>query len=143
MVEVIAMQETRRGRLRAFLNAECGGNNSELARRTKKKQSYISDLLRGSKSFGEKVAREMEARLGLDAGYLDKAQDSPPSKVRESPPPYTAIAPDDYPALLAQRVRGWDEAQQLALLNFVETMNAAHRERQPRPRKGPTPHRQK
>lgn len=143
MPKVIAMQETRRVRLRAFLDAECGGNKTELARRTKKKQSYISDLLRGSKSFGEKVAREMETRLGLDAGHLDRAQDSPPSKVRESPPPYMAIAPDDFPTLIAQRVRGWDEAQQLALLNFVETMNAAHREKPARPRKAPAPHRPK
>lgn len=143
MLKVIAMQETRRDRLRLFLDAECGGNKTELARRTKKKQSYISDLLRGSKSFGEKVAREMETRLGLEAGHLDRAPNLAPGKVRESPPPYMAIAPDDFPALIAQRVRGWDEAQQLALLNFLETMNAAHRERPPRHRKAPAAHRQK
>lgn len=42
-----------------------------LAKRVGGRTSYWSDLLRGQKSFGEKVARKVEEKLGWPRGCLD------------------------------------------------------------------------
>lgn len=137
------MQDIRIAQLQAYLLNECAGNKSELSRLTRKSQSYISDLLRGKKSFGEKAARGMEQSLKLTPGYFDQVQSAKAKGIRVTSSPYADIAPDDYPALLANRVRDWDEGEQLALLNFIEAINAAARERRVSARKRPVPHRQK
>jgi hypothetical protein len=131
----------RRKNLADLIADRYHARQSEFAEAVKRQPDYISRQISGTKGFGEKLARSYEQILRLPAGFFDRA---PADTCREPPPPpYTDIAPDDYPALLAQRIRGWDEAQQLALLNFVETMNAAHREKPARPRKAPAPHRPK
>jgi phage repressor protein C with HTH and peptisase S24 domain len=38
-----------------------------------KEKSYLSQLMTGRASFGEKAARRIERDYGMDAGYLDKA----------------------------------------------------------------------
>ena len=64
-------QEIRRANLRAYMERECGGSPTELAVRTGKKVNQIQDMLAGRKSFGEKVAREIEDALGMDPKALD------------------------------------------------------------------------
>jgi hypothetical protein len=131
----------RRKNLADLIADRYHGRQSEFADAVKRQPDYISRQISGTKGFGEKLARSYEQILHLQAGFFDRA---PAESCREAPPPrYVDIAADDYPALLAQRVRGWDEAQQLALLNFVETMNAAHLERPSRLRKAPAPHKPK
>lgn len=41
-----------------------------------KTPQQIGGMLTGSKSFGSKIARELEAKLGLEPGVLDHQQDS-------------------------------------------------------------------
>lgn len=48
-----------------------------------KKANQVSDLLSGSASFGEKVARSIEAYAGLPDKWLDDDSDLPDSKVVE------------------------------------------------------------
>lgn len=38
-----------------------------------KEKSYLSQLMSGTASFGEKAARRLEADLGMGDGYLDRA----------------------------------------------------------------------
>lgn len=117
------MKDSRLERLRAYLVAECGGNKSELARRAGKKQSYISDLLAGRKSFGEKAARDLEAKLKKPPGWLDGKA----STVQEPALPYNDRP--TVPDLIARRLVDLDPTVQLAILNLLETIIAASREK--------------
>lgn len=49
-----------------------GHRPTELAARVGNSKQYWGDLLRGKKSFGERVARKLEEKLGLTRGYLDQ-----------------------------------------------------------------------
>lgn len=58
-------------RLLHYLSTECGDNRNELARRIGRSPSQTNDMLNGRKSFGEKIARSIEDRLGKPHGWLD------------------------------------------------------------------------
>lgn len=45
--------------------------------------SYISQIVNGHRSFGEKAARKMEKVLNLDAGYFDRIGDHPLDHYKE------------------------------------------------------------
>lgn len=47
-------------------------SNAELARALGRKPSQINDTLSGTKSFGDKIARDFEEKLKLPRGYLDE-----------------------------------------------------------------------
>lgn len=55
----------------ATLAAQYGGR-AALARKTGKKLQAICGMLDGQKSFGERIARDIEATLGLKMGALDE-----------------------------------------------------------------------
>jgi hypothetical protein len=68
--------DIRRHNLTRLISRDFSGNRSEMARAydsENPKPQYFSDLLRASsgKSFGEKVARKIEERVGLQNGQLD------------------------------------------------------------------------
>lgn len=65
------LQDFRRKRLADWLK-ENGGPSAVCQRRGLKKsvESHISQLL-GGETFGQKAARNMEFKLGMDIGYLD------------------------------------------------------------------------
>lgn len=63
--------EARRSKLRQYIDEHCDGNAAELARRVKKAESQINDMLANRKSFGEKVARSMEKELKLPPYWFD------------------------------------------------------------------------
>lgn len=48
-----------------------GMGPAELARRIENGKGYVSELLSGKKSFGEKKAREIEEKMGWPRGWLD------------------------------------------------------------------------
>jgi hypothetical protein len=68
----------RRTALRAYLHKECGGVEAELARRIGRSPSQVADMLAEPprKSFGEKIARDIEKRLRLPPGQLDQGAQS-------------------------------------------------------------------
>jgi hypothetical protein len=68
--------EIRRRNLTKLINRDFGGNKSAIARAydpENPKPQYFSDLIRpdSGKSFGEKAARKIEERTGLQMGQLD------------------------------------------------------------------------
>ena len=69
------MKEIRIQRLREHMQSR-GLSVADLVAKTGKRQSYWSELLGGTKSFGEKAARSIEEALALSVGYLD-ADDAP------------------------------------------------------------------
>ncbi len=80
--------------LRALVKAN--GGNAEFARQCSLQSadkpidaSYISQLLNGHRSFGEKAAKNMAIRIGLDPDYFDSIQGKEIShaKVERMPKP--------------------------------------------------------
>ena len=67
--------ERRRARLRTWIDRKFEGNATAFAASVGKKQSYIADLLRGEKSFGEKAARAIEVAAKMPYGHLDAESD--------------------------------------------------------------------
>lgn len=65
---------TRRNRLQLYIDNECNGNTSEFARRVKRSSQQIVDMLKGRKSFGEKVAAYFCEMLGLPNGWFDSEE---------------------------------------------------------------------
>lgn len=63
--------DIRRKRLRQWIDAKHGGNISAFAESIGRKQPQISDVLSGTKSFGEKLARRIEDRAQMPKRYLD------------------------------------------------------------------------
>jgi len=67
------MAEAFRRQLRAYLDRECDGNQSEGARKTGLRQSHISQLLSGTRTIGlagllvlrERTGRSIDEWLGL------------------------------------------------------------------------------
>lgn len=83
-----ALAQTRRTRLIAYMlehgmtQPDDTPSPTALANATGKRANYCNDLLRDAeKPFGEKVARSIEAALGMHDGYLDGA----PEPAAESP----------------------------------------------------------
>jgi hypothetical protein len=72
-MDIKELPSIRRANLRRFVDARLEGNLSELARRYRPdnpRPSFFSDLLRGKKNFGEKLAYELEICLELKIGQL-------------------------------------------------------------------------
>lgn len=61
----------RRNNLQRLIRERADGKQAEFAERIGRSPSYVGQLVRGVGSFGERVARDIEARLGLPAGWLD------------------------------------------------------------------------
>ncbi|WP_375591580.1 hypothetical protein [Chitiniphilus eburneus] len=69
------LADIRRKNLRDVVDTAFGGNVSELARRAGgRKPSFFNDLFAERKSFGEKLARNLEDALDLEPMSLDQAK---------------------------------------------------------------------
>lgn len=67
-------KEIRRIRLQKCIDEKFDGRQVNFIDHTSENQGEISAMLSGKKSFGEKKARSLEKKLGLDAGWLDQEQ---------------------------------------------------------------------
>lgn len=68
-------KKRRIANLKAWMVKNCEGNVSELLRRAgrqDKSGSHLREVLAGRKSFGEKLARDLEKELDLQDNSLDK-----------------------------------------------------------------------
>lgn len=78
------MNAPRRQRLQALVDEETGGNVAEFARRHDLNHARLLQILnpnyRGGRSFGEKVARDLEASLKLPPLYLDQSVTAGPGQ---------------------------------------------------------------
>lgn len=65
-------REIRRNRLRQCLAEDFGGRQVDMAARLDRQADYISGLLSGKRTLGEKLAREFESKLGKPRYWLDE-----------------------------------------------------------------------
>ena len=78
-MDIKELPGVRRANLRRFVDLRMDGNLSALARKYRPdnpRPNFFSDLLRGAKNFGEKLAFELETCTGLKYGQLS-IKDSP------------------------------------------------------------------
>lgn len=94
-----SLASTRLSRLQSICATNAWGP-SEVARQMGSgTASYWSDLLRGKKSFGEKLARKIELSFGLESGHLDEDTDEPtPTKLLSPRAKKIAVALDALPS---------------------------------------------
>lgn len=69
--------ETRRDNLAKLIEDSFEGRQRRLADAIDRQPDYISRVLGGSKRLGEKLAREIEAKLKLGEGWLDRDNRAP------------------------------------------------------------------
>jgi hypothetical protein len=75
---------------------------ARLAELIGRKATQTSDMLRGEKSFGEKIARDIEAKLGLRRYYLDGQDDEAPANYRDLIAAYDGLLPEQQEAVLEE-----------------------------------------
>jgi hypothetical protein len=64
--------QTRQRALRALIERRFGGVQARFGIAIGRQADYVSRLLSGKKALGERLAREIEATLGLERGELDR-----------------------------------------------------------------------
>jgi len=69
--------KTRRDNLKRLVDS-CGGAASLVKNHPEIDPTYVSQLLNGHSTFGEKAARNMERKAGLSSGWLDAADSDQP-----------------------------------------------------------------
>lgn len=84
-MEEEALKKRRIINLKSWIDNRLEGSVAEAARKSGKSDSQLRDMLAGRKSFGEKVARSIEDKLGMEEGLLDKPS-KPAMKVRRDWP---------------------------------------------------------
>ena len=94
----------------------------QLSERVGGRVSYWSDLMRGKKSFGEKVARKIEEALEMPRGYMDAADEDAP--IFAVPEPEPAAQPDVMQALeiLAGALSTLDDATRAAMAPLLSML---------------------
>lgn len=109
--------DTRRAVLRELIRTKFGGVARQLAIAAGKPEGQINDMLANPprKAFGEKVARQLEQRLGLDPGYFDlPANTCAPGKVA----PFISEAP----------ARAYGTGPIAEVVAIMETLSAAEQQ---------------
>lgn len=116
------IDEVRLHNLRALL-AECGNNQSELARRIDSEAAYVNQLLRGwkGKHVGPKFARKAEAAMGKPRGWMDQdhSRKSAPATPVALPPGLTEMS-----VRVARKWQALNEPARTQVLMLIETLGA-------------------
>lgn len=112
------IQDTRRERLRLAIKELAGQNMTGLASRAGKSPSQISDMLSGRKSFGEKVARDLEYRLGLPVGWLDASPDG----AQQGPSAHQPMTTDELAERLAAMLKAVPAGLRPAAAKLLESL---------------------
>lgn len=81
-IRAMEIQDIRRARLSQLINERYDGSQAKFIEETGENQGEISGLLR-NKSFGEKKARKLESKSGLERGWLDRPLSLEPAAGRE------------------------------------------------------------
>ena len=82
----MTIQDIRRRALATLIEKRWGNNARRFSLAIRKSDVQINDMLAGRKSFGEKVARDIETRAGLEPGTLDRS-DAPATSQAAEPTP--------------------------------------------------------
>lgn len=109
--QTVNTADVRRKRLERLIAAQ---GLSALAATSKKPPSQLLDMCRGRKAFGEKVARELEARLGLPALWFDDVAEPGGVGVERHSAGLSAASADFALLLESDQQRIIEEIKQLA-----------------------------
>lgn len=123
--ETVKIQDVRRDNLRRLIADRHQGNVTAFAESIGKRQSQLADTLDGRKSFGEKVARAIEASAGLVPLSLDAPGDAPLA-VRENVAAY-GVQVSKAALLLAAEIEKLDAPLRAAVQILVEGLVAKQR----------------
>jgi hypothetical protein len=82
------IQDIRRRRLAEVIDRKTNGNVAAFGRMVKKSSTQLNDMLAGRKSFGEKVARDIENHAKLPPLSLDDEKPANFGEMREPIAPY-------------------------------------------------------
>lgn len=131
----MATAESRRAVLKELIRTRYDGVARQLAIAAGKPESQINDMLSDPprKSFGEKVARQMEAKLGLVDGYFDRqiGHGNQPGTAAENAAIYVLWPP--VVTQIAEIARDLPEAMQNQLLGQAKMLQSEHRVTQANP----------
>lgn len=65
------IKTVRRDGLQYLVDTRTAGNKAEFGRKYGIDPTYLSQILNGHRSMGEKSARKLEGQIGLESGYFD------------------------------------------------------------------------
>ena len=83
--------DIRRSNLRRWLDQNHDGNVSAFVRETGRSQSLISQVLNGTRGFGERLARQLEREMMVPEGWLDQATEDDASHDDEVPEHFVPV----------------------------------------------------
>ena len=111
----------RKENLRLLLD-ECGGNQSDLARRCGSQAAYINQVLHGwkGKGIGDSLARRLEKGMNKEAGWMDRRhlQVAEPGGDYQPDIGVTAVS-------IARRIQGLSPDAQRLVTDFVSMLEQA------------------
>lgn len=73
----LSMDADRRRRFIAYFDAKFKGDRAKLIKKTGLTKGRIAQLFDEEQTFGERAARALEKKLGLEAGYLERDTTAP------------------------------------------------------------------
>lgn len=73
----------RKRRLQRLIDSSYDGNQKKLASATGLSEGRITQLLSQNESFGERAARNLATKLGLEDRYFETDEDIPPKRAEE------------------------------------------------------------
>lgn len=71
----------RRNRLRKYIDDNFNGVIERFAKHVQREPPYLHKLFSGGVNLGERLAREIERRCGLQKGWLDSVEANTPTRV--------------------------------------------------------------
>lgn len=83
--------DIRRLNLRRWLDKNHDGNVSAFVRETGRSQSLISQVLNGSRGFGERLARQLEREMMVPEGWLDQTVEGTAEADENAPEHYVPV----------------------------------------------------
>ena len=83
--------DIRRSNLRRWLDQNHDGNVSAFVRETGRSQSLISQVLNGTRGFGERLARQLEREMMVPEGWLDQVTEDHASHDDEVPEHFVPV----------------------------------------------------
>lgn len=122
----MSTSETRRAVLRELIRSRFDGVARQLAIAAGKPEGQINDMLSTPprKSFGEKVARQLEQKLGLQSGYFDQPSNSVSAGkvapfVAQQSAPYKTGTIGEILAIL-ERIGETEQKEALGAIRYIE-----------------------
>lgn len=126
------IQDVRRLILRSVIKSEGAESDADFCRNHGLNPSYLSQVMTGSRSFGEKSARKFEKQIGLPFEFLDDRSRISPSESVDANVSPTRSPPVERPIISRTRAGQWEDVADPYELNDAEGWEAAPSDTGPR-----------